>query len=126
MPRNRVKPLKEMLPCKECGGQCCKYAPIHLKEWETIKAKFNIGDDVIIEECFQGTKAHAVVVSKPGTDRECYFLKDGRCSIYTYRPNTCRKVAEDGVCAYTNPKELQRRVQAIAERGHVFLSQKWR
>jgi Fe-S-cluster containining protein len=116
---------KNTLPCIECGGKCCCYAPISVKEWEKIKARFPIGDDAIVMECFQGTPKHAVIVYKARTDKVCYYLKDGRCSIYNYRPKTCREVASDGVCAFTNADEVMRRLLGIKARtGHTFLSER--
>lgn len=119
---------KVKLPCEECGGRCCSYAPIHMKEWEKIKEKdgidFLICDDAIVEEVFRGTPAHGVIVWKRGTSKQCYFLKEGRCSIYTYRPSTCRKVGANGICAYTNPEAIREMVAKIKEKGHTFLAEK--
>jgi Fe-S-cluster containining protein len=95
-----------------------------MKEWLKIKTRFIISYDATVEEVFPNTAAHGVIVWKKGTKKECYFLRDGRCSIYIYRPSTCRKTGADGVCAYTNPDEIIRRVAAIKAKGHTFLSEK--
>lgn len=115
---------KKQLPCQECGGRCCVYAPFHMKEWLKIKERFPVGPDAVVEEVFPRTTAYGVLVWKAGTDKQCYYLKDGRCSIYTYRPSTCRKAASDGICAYTNPAEVARRVMEYKAMGHTFLAEK--
>lgn len=115
---------KKQLPCLECGGQCCTHAPFHMREWLKIKERFPVGEDGIVEDVFPGTRGHGVIVWKKGTRKECYYLRDGRCSIYTYRPSTCRKTAADGVCGYTDPEEMERRIIAIKLKGHTFLAEK--
>jgi len=116
--------MAKELPCEECGGRCCTHAPFHMREWLKIRERFPVGDDGVVEEVFPNTRAYGVIVWKKGTRKECYYLRDGRCSIYTYRPSTCRKTGADGVCAYTNPEEIKRRVAAIHATGHTFLSEK--
>jgi Fe-S-cluster containining protein len=116
--------MKKELPCWECGGRCCTHAPFHMKEWLKIKERFPVGEDAVVEEVFVNSKAHGVVVSKKGTNKQCYFLHAGRCSIYTYRPTTCRKTGADGVCAYINPEAVMKKVMEMKSRGHVFLSEK--
>lgn len=37
----------------------------------------------------------------------CIFLNSGRCSIYKYRPNTCRKYGTTITCEYINNRDLQ-------------------
>ncbi len=115
---------KIKLPCEDCGGKCCLYAPIAMKHWAKIKEKFPIGPDARITECFKGTPRHAVIVSKRDTQGECYFLRDGRCSIYTYRPDTCRKVGADGVCPQTDPVACLARYVDAKRKGHTFLVEK--
>jgi len=112
---------KKDLPCKECGGRCCTHAPFHMREWLKIKQKFPVGEDGVVEEVFPGTRAHGVIVWKKGTTKQCYYLRDGLCSIYCYRPSTCREVGKDGICAFTNPDEILRRLNAIKAKGHTFL-----
>jgi len=115
---------KKELPCQECGGRCCTHAPFHMKEWLKIKERFPVGDDAVVEEVFPNTRAYGVIVWKKGTSKECYFLKEGRCSIYTYRPSTCRKTGADGICAYVNPEGVMRKVMELKAKGHIFLSEK--
>jgi Fe-S-cluster containining protein len=116
--------MSKKLPCRECGGRCCTHAPFHMREWLKIKERFPVGEDAIVEEVFPNTAAHGVIVWREGTNKQCYFLENGRCAIYNYRPRTCRKTAEDGVCAYTNPDEIIRRVAAMKANGHTFLSER--
>lgn len=37
----------------------------------------------------------------------CIFLVNGRCSIYKYRPNTCRKYGTTVTCEYINNNDYQ-------------------
>lgn len=37
----------------------------------------------------------------------CIFLNNGRCSIYKYRPNTCRKYGTTVTCEYLDNKDYQ-------------------
>ncbi len=37
----------------------------------------------------------------------CVMLNNGRCSIYKYRPNTCRKYGTLVTCEYLNNKDFQ-------------------
>jgi hypothetical protein len=124
MTKHRIPRLSQLLPCETCGGKCCFYAPIGLKEFEKIKTKYPIGEDAVVSSVFVGTPKEAVIVCKKNTKGECYFLREGRCAIYIYRPDTCRKVGADGVCPVTNPKEVTRRVEAQLRKGHAFLAQK--
>jgi Fe-S-cluster containining protein len=95
-----------------------------MREWLKIKERFPVGDDAVVEEVFPNTRAYGVIVWKKGTSKECYFLKDGRCSIYSYRPSTCRKTGADGICAYVNPDGVMRKVMELKAKGHIFLSEK--
>lgn len=95
--------MGKSLPCKECGGKCCTYAPFPLKEYEAIKHK--ITEPAELMPFLENTPRAAVMILKPGTQGECYFLKDGRCEIYYRRPLTCRAMGEKIPCQYTNPEE---------------------
>lgn len=102
------------LPCKECGGRCCTYAPIELSVWERVKHK--AGADAIVEKLFEGTRREAVFCSKPNTDCVCYFLTEGRCTIYAYRPMACRAVGSKIPCAYVNPVAVKAMIDGCSKR----------
>jgi hypothetical protein len=108
---------KKELPCEECGGQCCVYAPIDIKTFHKIKHK--IGADAIIKHLWPGTKKEAFLVMKDehGT---CYFLVRGHCSIYTYRPKSCCGVGVDMPCAYVDPDGAAEAIERLTPNGHVF------
>jgi Fe-S-cluster containining protein len=107
------------LPCEECGGRCCRYAPIEIKVWDKIKHKINL-EEYDYAHKWQGTRKEAMIVWKKDTDGECAFLKDGRCSIYSYRPRACRAVGVIIPCGYAHPEETDKMIQSYREKGVRF------
>lgn len=105
-----LKPPKKPLPCDECGGQCCRYAPIEIRVWERVRHK--CPPDAQLMRRWEGTPADAVIAMKPDSDGECAFLQGGRCSIYSMRPRSCRALGWLFPCGYVDPEGAQR----IAER----------
>jgi len=78
-------------PCETCNGDCCYHAPIGLDDWERVE-RF-VGDDAEVTMLTVRTDADTRIVTHKGsTDGRCYFFKDGRCSIYSYRPKICRTI----------------------------------
>jgi len=107
------------LPCIECGGLCCKYAPIETKVWERVKHKAE-GAEITLH--WAGEPKEAYIAIKPGSDGVCWFLQDGRCAIYTYRPPSCRGVGTRIPCAYVDPKATMQYVLAARASGHKFVA----
>ena len=109
------------LPCEKCGGQCCFNAPIEASVWRTVSHKANGAEITIL---WEGTTKEAVIASKPGTEGECWFLVNGRCSIYSRRPKSCRAVGTLFPCAViATEKEkeaLTRRIEFLRNSGHKF------
>lgn len=112
--------MKKKLPCEECGGKCCFFAPIELKAWDRVKHL--VKDDAVIDHRWIGTKKEAFIVMKPDSKGECYFLKNGRCSIYPYRPRSCRACGELFDCGYVNPHAMDGMIAQIRAIGHRFVS----
>lgn len=114
------------LPCEECGGKCCKYAPIEMPVWDKVKDKINL-DDYVHDRVYPGTSMEAMVVWKKETDGECAFLENGRCSIYSDRPKSCRAVGTTIPCAYVDPEAVDRFIRQAKKRlkGRQFISEKY-
>ena len=117
------------LPCATCKGKCCTYAPIEKEVWERVKHK--VPADAVITEKFQGTSKHAFFAYKPETDGVCSFLSEqGKCSIYTYRPRSCRAVGVDPrvPCPVVAPKRAMQKIMEMAirinKKGIVLEGQK--
>ncbi len=70
-------PIKEkIMDCRDCC-ECCKRFLVPLSPIETLKYKIGEYDDIP----FLAKKE----------DGSCFYLKDGRCSIYNDRPIACRE-----------------------------------
>lgn len=105
------------------------YAPIEISVWEKVKHK--LPEDAIVTEKWQGTKGHAFFAYKPDTDGVCSFLSvQGECSIYTYRPRSCRAVGVDPrvPCPVVAPKRAMQKITDLVnranEKGIFFEGQK--
>lgn len=105
---------KEM--CETCIGTCC-YMPVEVLIPDLLR--LNILDEFHLEfslkeQIKEALKHPAVKRYTASTEKftlqekvngACYFLnKDGRCSVYDQRPNTCRNHPRIGpkpnFCAY--------------------------
>jgi Fe-S-cluster containining protein len=74
--------------CKECGGKCCK----------TIMMAF----DASCDQAFMATRGRVMTTNNKNIvewfiDAPCKHLKDGRCTIYEDRPQSCRTYEVGGV-----------------------------
>ena len=92
--KNKVKLLREMAdrvawgwsgisPCKESCPHCCHMPTLMTQEEaDVIGAEIGRPAKQLLRYSHQGNMAYYRV--------PCPFLKDGRCSIYRYRPIVCR------------------------------------
>lgn len=74
--------------CKQCGGLCCRYVTIPLR-------------DITDATDISWFKARGrVVKTKDGYDwhiqSDCRFLCAGKCAIYNTRPSSCKSYEVDG------------------------------
>jgi Fe-S-cluster containining protein len=113
--------MAKPLPCKECGGRCCRYAPIESKVWAKVKNK--LPGEAEVTKYWPGTYKEAYVAIKPNSDGVCAFLIEGRCSIYSYRPDSCRAVGVRIVCSYVDPKGAIAQMAKWIPKGHKFISE---
>ena len=71
------------VPCGECN-QCC----IHLSPLLTPE-EFESGKYIYTLTTTPNTSLPAFAI--PRDKNGCYYLKDGKCSIYNDRPKACRQ-----------------------------------
>lgn len=111
------------LPCDTCGGQCCSWAPFLPKEFRKIQPKIPTGATLVVVdvrtlEVIGFPEGHLeTALSEPnvgvlvvkGDEGTCAFLKEGRCSVYTYRPHVCRALGVDPriPCPILHPEAAQ-------------------
>lgn len=101
------------LPCATCGGKCCRYAPIETRVWKRVKHK--VQGDVEIYCKWEGEPKEAWFALKRGTDGECAFLQNGRCSIYSMRPRSCRAVGVLIPCSEVDKETAARQMEVLLE-----------
>lgn len=87
--------IYEMIPPSKCKGLCqafCGPQYMTQTEWEAIPINLRhprIGYEQSIMEC--GAREDAFHKQKPIPEPACSYLDStGKCSIYQYRPFTCR------------------------------------
>jgi len=81
--KNKNPSLKTF--CKKCGGKCCNgsrfnYVLIQNFEVEQLRA---LGAKI------QRNVPFSEMIIRQNKD--CQFLENGRCSIYEYRPLSCKR-----------------------------------
>lgn len=97
------------LPCEECRGKCCQYPAMSNAEFEVIVAT----KPLPITANIIRTKEAVIFVG------ECPYLKDGRCSIHSVRPQTCRKYGEvpQMPCQYLYPMQATLMANAFLKKS---------
>ena len=76
-------PADDMERCKECDGVCCRSFPAVDISWEEFKQLKALGA-MRLHFSFRGD--YKLII-----DNGCEFLVEGRCSIYEFRPDICRR-----------------------------------
>lgn len=99
------------LPCEECGGQCCTFPAMTKPEFRKIKAVHGVPKGTTIMK----NGPMIVLYDEKG---DCPYLKDGRCSVYPLRPDTCRKYGKvkKMPCQYLYPNEAEKAAEGMLER----------
>ena len=85
-----TKPLEQL--CKDCRGFCCTAAPFAKHEFEKVKRD---GKSAFIKPIGNGS----MLVMKSRLDMTCFFLENGRCTIYSRRPKICRELGTVYKCS---------------------------
>lgn len=114
------------LPCKKCNGDCCgsdvQFSKDELKEIEKLVSikKFKL------ESVLDG---NSFLLSTKGVkNSKCVFLKNGKCSIYSARPQICKDYGERVYiqCPYNGLKEVpgdpDERTRLTTEVQNIFFS----
>ena len=110
------------LPCKECGGKCCYFAPIEKRVWDRVKHK--VPEWSIIEQHCVGTSEEFYIAkvntTDPSKDGLCAFLGDDkRCSIYNYRPRSCRAIGQQVPCPYAHPDQNKLYMERMEKNAEI-------
>ena len=78
-----VQVIPYNLPCKECGGACCKWNyTVYLEEAEAHWVRENNSEYLDSGNGYNALKF---------IDGACPYLKNGRCSIHEHRFRICRE-----------------------------------
>ncbi|MFC1801425.1 YkgJ family cysteine cluster protein [Nanoarchaeota archaeon] len=78
--------------CTNCKFDCfCCKMRVRVNFWERLKIKMKG-----YAGCFERDPANKWVLSF--VRDQCYFLKDGKCQIYSIRPQICRDFPPKGTC----------------------------
>jgi Fe-S-cluster containining protein len=95
-----------LLPCNECGGQCCTFPVFTDSELQLVRLTRGIPEGTLLARIPGGT-----VIHRPGGT--CPYLLNGKCSIHSIRPQVCRDygVVPELPCAYLY-KERAQKLQA--------------
>ena len=79
---------KGILTCKQCGV-CCKLFLINLTEKEYRSGRYDTMFDEFVED-FEEAEMVGANVLKQKEDNSCIYLKDNKCSIHNFRPESCK------------------------------------
>ncbi len=77
------RPLDDPPVCRECGGACCRAFPSVALSWDEYHALKDLG----------ARRLEFTLVGPPllMIENGCEFLADGQCTIYSQRPEICRR-----------------------------------
>lgn len=114
------------LPCKNCNGDCCGpdvyFNKDELKEIEKLVSikKFKL------EKALDGNSFK--LSTKGVVNTKCVFLKNGKCSIYSVRPQICKDYGERIYiqCPYNGlkkiPEDMDERTRLTTKVQEVFFN----
>lgn len=114
-------PVVAPLPCGECRGRCCFFAPMTMREFKDIRRKHGVPRGAVVEAMrFRAGSLPGVPPGSPGVtvsrgDGSCAYLVDGKCSVYDLRPRACRAygTVEAMPCQYLHPEAAERATAAL-------------
>ena len=76
------------MKCSQCGV-CCKLFLINLTEEEYKSGRYETMFDEFVEDFEEAELVGANILAQK-EDNSCIYLKDGKCSIHSFRPQSCR------------------------------------
>ncbi|TLM67269.1 MAG: YkgJ family cysteine cluster protein [Deltaproteobacteria bacterium] len=77
------RPLDDPRRCRDCDGACCRAFPSVPLAWEEFLALQALGARRLESSL---TGEYRLLI-----ENGCEFLAGGRCAIYPYRPEVCRR-----------------------------------
>jgi len=82
-----AEPIVKAIDCTKCAN-CCNTLDVYLTEDDA--KRLNEGVDVTIDDIIDRESAQKVGEWGKFKTSPCIFLKNKMCSVYEYRPNSCR------------------------------------
>ena len=76
------------MKCSQCGI-CCKLFHINLSEEEYKSREYKTQFDEFVKD-FEEAELCAANIITQKEDGSCAYLKDGKCSIHSMKPSSCR------------------------------------
>jgi Fe-S-cluster containining protein len=77
------------MKCKQCGV-CCRLFLINLTEEEYKSGRYSTMFDEFVPDFTEAEMVGANIL-KQKKDGSCVYLRDGKCFIHSFRPESCRK-----------------------------------
>jgi Fe-S-cluster containining protein len=78
-----------MMKCSQCGV-CCRLFVINLNEKEYASGKYKAISNEF-KDNFKEAEMTGANLLEQNEDESCIYLKKGKCSIHSHRPESCRK-----------------------------------
>ena len=76
------------MKCSQCGV-CCRLFLINLTEEEYRSGRYETMFDEFVPD-FEEAEMVGANVLKQKEDNSCIYLKEGKCHIHSFRPQSCR------------------------------------
>ena len=76
-------PIGNLERCRECGGDCCRSFPNVNITWSEYNRLLTLGANRLY---FSLSGRHKLII-----ENGCEFQVEDRCSIYSDRPDICRR-----------------------------------
>ena len=94
--------------CSQCGV-CCRLFLINLSEEEYRSGRYDTMFDEFVDD-FEEAEMVGANVLKQKEDNSCIYLKDGKCNIHSFRPQSCKNF----FCDSKNP-DFKKMIETINE-----------
>lgn len=93
--------------CFTCGGKCCGPLPLKISEFTKLEKRRPLKGDFRFIRLSDGDM---VIFTE---ERNCPYLKNGKCSIYEHRPKICREygMSPKLPCGYLYPEAAEKMVK---------------
>ncbi len=78
------------MECTQCGV-CCRLFLINLTEEEYKSGRYKTMFDEFVPDFEEAEMVGANILAQKQDGKTCIYLKDNKCSIHNFRPESCRK-----------------------------------